>query len=360
MKQKSIYVSKPKIANKDKLLKDLRDIINSSIYTNDGPYLKKLEGKIKKKLGLKHVVCLANGTLGLNLALKALEVTGEVVTTPFTFVASSSAIFWNSCKPVFCDVSKDTFNIDENKIESLITKETTAILATHVFGNPCNIEKIGRIAKKFKLKVIYDASHCWSVNYKKKSILSYGDISVLSFNATKIFHTIEGGACITNKKSTGNTLRSMRYFGFDQNKNLKGIGINAKMSEFHAAVGLNNILGIKKVLAKYRVLYSYYKKNLNKNKFIFFQKLLDERNYNFSYFPIIFYSALEKEKIIKMLANLNIFPREYFSPSLNQVYDNSNKCINSDYLASRIICLPLHMDVKKSDVKKICNVINSL
>ena len=147
MRQKSIYVSKPKIANKNKLFKDLRGIINSSIYTNDGPCLKRLEEKIQKKLGLNNVICVANGTLGLNLALKALDVDGEVITTPFTFVASSSAILWNSCKPVFCDVSKNTFNIDENKIESLITEKTRAILATHVFGNPCKIEKISKIAK---------------------------------------------------------------------------------------------------------------------------------------------------------------------------------------------------------------------
>ena len=356
---KPLNISRPFIHDKNLLFKILNKSINKGIFTNNGPNLRSLENKLKKKIDNQNLSLVSNGTLGLNLAIKALDISGEIITTPFTYIATSSSIIWSACKPIYCDISLETFNIDADKIESLINKNTKAIIATHVFGNPCEISKINRIAKKYTLKVIYDASHCWNVIFNGKSILNYGDVSVISFNATKIFHTIEGGACIAKNNKIIKKINSMRFFGYDEKKNLKYYGINAKMSEFHAAVGMVNYKNSTNVHKKYKYIYKFYQKHLRDNKYIFFQTNTNLENHNFSYFPIIFYNKSIKKKVIYRLNKIKIFPREYFDISLDKVYGN-NDIKKSNYLASRILCLPIHSFVKNSQLANICSIINNI
>ena len=356
--KKDLYIARPTIFNKKKLKNKINEIISSNQYTNNGPNVLELEKKLKSKFNVENLSVVSNGTSGLNIAIKALEIKGEIITTPFTYIATTSSILWSNCKPVYCDISLDTFNIDEKQIEKLITKKTKAIIATHVFGNPCNIHKISNIAKKYKLKVIYDASHCWMVKFKNKNILDYGDISVISFNATKIFHTIEGGACVTRNKKILNKINQMKFFGYDSNKKIHNFGINAKMSEFHAAVGLTNLDYSKVIISKYRSNYLTYKKLLSDNKNIFFQKIKDFNDYNFSYLPIVFYDMKIKKKVLSSLSLKKIFLREYFDVSLDNLY-SSKKMKNSNYLTDRIICLPIHTYVSLKDIKLICKIINS-
>jgi len=355
---KRINVTKPIVHDQKLLFELLKKSLKSGIFTNNGPILKTFEKKVKQKLKVKNISIIANATLGLNLAINSLEIKGEIITTPFTYIATSSAIIWSSCKPVYCDVSLKTFNIDTNKIEKLINKNTKAIMVTHVFGVPCDISKISKIAKKYKLYVIYDASHCWGIHYKNKSILEYGDISVISFNATKFFHTIEGGACVSNNSNLIKKINSMKYFGYDENKKIRNSGINAKMSEFHAAVGIANLGGTNKVKQKYMLISQKYKEYLKNNTNFFFQQNINIEENNFTYFPIVFYNKKLKTKVIKNLNKKNIYPREYFDTSLDKIYGKFNNN-NSIYLSERILCLPVQYDLKYIDIKKICKIINN-
>lgn len=206
--------------------------------TNNGPLVNELEIKLQQYLALPHLLYVTNGTIALQLAIQALEIKGEVITTPFSFVATTSSIVWQGCKPVFVDIDEETLNIDPDKIEAAITPRTTAILATHVFGNPCDIDAIDRIAKKHNLKVVYDAAHCFGTQYKGKSIFAYGDVSTTSFHATKLFHTIEGGAVFTQNPDILKRMALMRNFGYSGVDTFSELGTNAKNSEFHAAMGL--------------------------------------------------------------------------------------------------------------------------
>ncbi len=356
---KAINITKPFLPHKEEFNVFLDRIWEQNWLTNNGPLVNDLEHSLKEKLNLINLLFTTNGTIALQMAIKALDLKGEIITTPFSYVATTSSIVWEGCKPVFVDIDKKTFNIDPSKIELAITKKTSAILATHVFGNPCNIESIESIAKKYNLCVIYDAAHCFGVDYKGKSILTYGDISTISFHATKLFHTVEGGAVCTNSNKLNYRLSKLRNFGHNGDAIFDGIGINGKNSEFHAAMGLANFKHIDSILEKRKKQYLYYKQKLNSPKFRF-QKITENTIYNYAYFPIVFKSEQILLKVKKVLENNKIYARRYFYPSLSSLkYVDKYSSPISDDIASRVLCLPIYHSLEIKEQRFICKLIIS-
>lgn len=352
-----INVTKPYLPPKGDFDILITKIWQRNWLTNNGPLVNELEVSLKEYLNLTHLLYTSNGTIALQMAIKTLELKGEIITTPFSYVATTSSIVWEGCKPVFVDIDKETLNIDASKIEYAINKNTSAILATHVFGNPCDIEQIEVIAKKHNLKVIYDAAHCFGVKYKGKSIFSYGDISTISFHATKLFHTVEGGAVCAKYDKLNYRLSKIRNFGHNGYAVFDGVGINGKNSEFHAAMGLANLKHIDSILAKRKEQYLYYKQKLNNSGFEF-QKITENTEYNYAYFPIVFKDEKLLLKIKKNLEDNNIFPRRYFYPSLSSLeYVDKYETPISDDIASRILCLPVFHTLSKKEQNMICNII---
>tara|TARA_B110000037_G_C17125182_1_gene507735 strand:+ start:3454 stop:4581 length:1128 start_codon:yes stop_codon:yes gene_type:complete len=328
--------------------------------TNRGELVQELESKISSLLDLENtnLICMNNGTTPLQIALKILGNEGEVITTPFSYVATTAAIVWENCKPVFVDIHPEYLTIDETKIEAAITPKTTCILATHVFGNPCNIEEIERIAKKHKLKVIYDAAHCFGVKYNGKSIFEYGDISTCSFHATKIFHTGEGGAIFCSDKDLYKKLYYSHNFGHDGEYEYNGLGINGKMSELSAAMGLSVLPYFKEIVSKRKDLVDYYNENLDMSHVKPIQ-LRESTIWNFAYFPVLFNTNGDLLNAIKNLKNRNIFPRRYFYPSLSKLpYVDYKLLENAENVSNNVLCLPLYHSLRLSDVTEICNWIN--
>jgi len=327
--------------------------------TNRGELVKELEVRLKAYLKVPNIIATTNGTLPLQIAIKALELKGEIITTPFSYVATTSAIVWESCTPIFVDIHPEYLTIDETKIEAGITPKTTAILATHVFGNPCNVETIEAIAKKHNLKVIYDAAHCFGVTYKGQSIFNYGDVSTCSFHATKLFHTGEGGALFCNDDKFYKTLFHHHNFGHKDQLSFNGIGINAKMSELQAALGLAVFPYIDEILKKRKLIVEFYNKYLDFNE-VKKIKIRDETSWNYSYYPIIFESEEMLLKVMKALNDKQIFPRRYFYPSLNTIRYTNGKCMPiSESIASRILCLPLYHELNFEDLNFICKLISN-
>jgi len=325
--------------------------------TNNGPLLNELELRLKDLLEIEHLLVLSNGTIALQIAISALDLTGEIITTPFSYVATTSSILWESCDPVMVDIDSKTLNIDAAKIEKAITPKTTAILATHVFGNPCDIEQIGDIAKKHNLKVIYDAAHAFGVKYKGKSLLSYGDISTCSFHSTKLFHTIEGGSVSTQDPKILKRMAMMRNFGHSSATEFGDIGINGKNSEFHAAMGLCNLKYVPEILATRKIICDRYKVNLS-DCTLKFQEIILEAEYNNAYCPVIFENEAILIKILKELNLNNIFPRRYFYPSLSELpYISGQNVPLAEDISRRILCLPLYHTLSIEEVDMICRII---
>ena len=334
---------------------------NNQWLTNRGELVVELEQKLTNYLELKDtkILCTNNGTIPLQIALKLLGNGGEVITTPFSYVATTSSIVWENCKPIFVDINPDYLTIDETKIEAAITDKTTCILATHVFGNPCNVEEIDRIAKKYSLKVIYDAAHCFGVKYKDKSIFEYGDISTCSFHATKLFHTGEGGAIFCNNEELFHKIFYSHNFGHNGPTEFFGLGINAKISELHASMGLAVFPYIDDIINKRAVIVSRYNEIIDFNKFKKL-KIRDFSDWNNSYYPIIFETEEELLEIVKKLNAKSIFPRRYFYPSLNKLPYISNVNMGvSESISSRILCLPLYFDLSDDIVISITDILNS-
>lgn len=324
--------------------------------TNRGTLLLELEEKLKAYLKVPNILATTNGTLPLQLAIKALGLKGEIITTPFSYVATTSTIFWEGCIPVFVDIHPEYLTIDETKIEAAITSKTTGILATHVFGNPCDVETIEKIAKKHKLKVIYDAAHCFGVTYKDKSIFEYGDVSTCSFHATKVFHTGEGGALFTGSDELNDKLFYHHNFGHFGPEVFQGVGINAKMSELQAAMGLAVLPYMQKILETRKGVVELYRNNLERLGVL---KLREETQWNYSYYPVLFENETQLLSIQELLNKENIFPRRYFYPSLNLLpYADKKSCPVSENIASRVLCLPLYHDLLEYEVLKICNILN--
>ena len=325
--------------------------------TNRGLLVKELEKKIKKYLNCTNILATTNGTLPLQISIKVLKLKGEIITTPFSYVATTSSIVWEGCKPVFVDINPKYLTIDETKIEKSITPKTCAILATHVFGNPCNVDSIYKIAKKYNLKIIYDAAHAFGVNYKDQSIFNYGDISTCSFHSTKIFHTGEGGALFTSNKKILNELFYHHNFGHKGKEDFYGLGINAKMSELHAALGLTILPYIDEIINCRKKIANIYRDKLHCLSTIEIRKNTD---WNYSYFPVIFNTEKELVRVMKALNNRNIFPRRYFYPSLDTLpYIKSHPCQLSQEISSKILCLPIYKELLPKEVELISKIIKN-
>jgi len=324
--------------------------------TNRGELVKELEDKLKTYLSVSNILITNNGTVPLQMALKLLGGGGEVITTPFSYVATTAAIIWENCTPVFVDIHPEYLTIDETKIEAAITSKTTAILATHVFGNPCAVDAIEFIAKKHHLKVIYDAAHCFGVRYQDKSIFDYGDVSTCSFHSTKLFHTGEGGAVFANDEDLRNKLFYSHNFGHNGPLDFYGLGINGKISELQAALGLAVIPYMETILKERKKVVDFYNKYLTKVQVL---KIRENTDWNYSYYPIIFESEEKLLEVQKVLSENIIFPRRYFYPSLNTIeYAKGQSMPVSESISSRICCLPLMVGLEEEDLQKICAIIN--
>lgn len=331
----------------------LERIWESNQLTNNGPLVKELEEKLKEYLGVKHLFFVSNGTIALQIAIKSLELQGEIITTPFSYVATTSSIVWEGCQPVFVDIDPHTLNIDPDLIEEAITAKTSAILAVHVYGHPCDVERIRSIADRHGLKVIYDAAHAFGVRYKGKSLLSNGDISTLSFHATKLFHTVEGGAVITNDDDIAHRIAYMRNFGHNGPEAFWGIGINGKNTEFHAAMGLCVLPRVPELIERRRAISELYDRLLE-GYGQFRPRLMDDATCNYAYYPIVFASVEDLLAAREALHAQHIYPRRYFYPSLNTLeYTPGRRCPVSEDIARRIMCLPLSHSLDNESVELI-------
>lgn len=337
----------------------LDQLWESRYLTNRGPLVRGLEHQIQEKLESRDLILVNNGTIAIQVAIKAYGLTGEIITTPFSYVATTSSIVWESCKPVFVDINKDYLTIDEELIEAAISDKTSAILATHVYGNPCHIERISEIALKHNLKVIYDAAHCFGVTYQGESIFNYGHVSTCSFHATKIFHTGEGGAIFCDSEDYDNIYHH-HNFGHKGPLQFVGLGINAKMSEFNGALGLSILPYFDNILAsrlKVTRLYDELLKDLPITK----PKVRQGTNQNYSYYPIIFSSEDVLLKAEQELLENEIVGRRYFYPGLNKLpYLPPNRLKVADHISSSVFCLPLYHDLDEQNVIKIANTLVSV
>lgn len=327
--------------------------------TNNGELVVALERKLKEYLGTENLLFTSNGTVVLQMALKALKITKEVITTPFSYVATTNAILWEGCHPVFVDIDLKNFCINADKIEDAITENTQAILATHVYGLPCNVEQIQTIAEKYNLKVIYDAAHAFGCIYKGISLLSYGDISTCSFHATKVFHTVEGG-CIVSNTELSEKLHIMRSFGH-RGDEYYGVGINGKNSEFHAAMGLANLPYIQKNISRRKEIHKLYIERLYGMELEFITIDETTTNFNYSYFPVIFPTEQLLLTVKAFLERHEINTRRYFYPSLNtlQYLSSTNSCPVSEEISKRILCLPMYPQLENKQVKNIASLISN-
>lgn len=352
-----IQVNKPFLPPREEYEKYIEGIWQRNWLTNNGPLVNELESKLKQYLQVSNLLFVNNGTIALQLAIKVLGLKGEIITTPFSFVATTSSISWENCKPVFVDIDSASLNIDPSKIEQAITKNTQAILATHVYGNPCDIEAIQRIADKHNLRVIYDAAHCFGTTYKGKSVFAYGDISITSFHATKLFHTIEGGAIFSNDDELIKRLDFMRNFGYNGPENFVEVGINCKNSEFHAAMGLANMKYLGDILASRKEQSMRYDQGLRP---IVHRKIEINKDcsFNHAYYPLI----LENEAItmhVKQTLEANkVFPRRYFYPSLNTVPLYRGEALPiSESISKGVLCLPLYHSLSNEEIDFISKII---
>lgn len=352
-----INVAKTYLPDKEKYKKYIDEIYENCWVTNNGTLVQKLEKRLAEYLGVKNIVLVSNGTVALEIAYRTLGLKGFVITTPFSFVATTSSLVTNQLLPIFADIEKNTFNINPKKIEKLITLNTSAILSVHVFGNACNVEEINKIASKYNLRVIYDAAHAFDVKYKEQSILNYGDISTLSFHATKLFHTIEGGALIINDDELVQKARYLINFGIKNQEEIPHLGTNAKMNEFEAAMGLCVLDDMEKIKNKRKSLIENYKKELK--GLVQFQEQNDHATENYSYFPILFKSEKELLKIQKALNSEQIFPRRYFYPSLDtlEYIEPKQECKISRDISKRILCLPVYYDLENEIQIQIITII---
>jgi dTDP-4-amino-4,6-dideoxygalactose transaminase len=351
-----IPVTKPFSPPIGEYQKLLEGIWERSWFTNDGPLVQQLEQELRDYLNIPNLLYVSNGTIALQIAIKALGITKEIITTPFSYVATTSSIVWEGCTPVFVDIDPHTLNIDPTKIEKAITSETEAILATHCFGNPCDIDAIDSIAKKYNIKVIYDAAHCFGTKYKGKSVFSYGDVSTVSFHATKLYHTIEGGAVFASDPEVLRRMSYMRNFGHNGPEQFEGVGINGKNSEFHAAMGVINLTYVDEILNTRRRLVNVYD-SLTHGLPLTRPVAYESSEPNSSYYPIIFRNEEALLRVKVNLENYKIFPRRYFYPSLNLLEYVNGSCPVSEDISSRIMCLPLYHDLSSFDQERIIVLI---
>lgn len=353
-----IPVTKPFLPPQEAYSKYLNGIWQRNWLTNMGPLASELEMKLKEHLQLNHLLFVTNGTVALQMAIKALDLKGEIITTPFSFIATTSSIVWEGCQPVFVDIDEESLNIDASKIEAAITEKTSAILATHVYGNPCDVIAIEKIAAKHHLKVIYDGAHAFGVQIKGKSIFEYGDISTCSLHATKLYHSIEGGLIMTKDAALLKKLAYIRNFGFNGPEAFAELGINGKNSEFHAAMGLTNLDYINKINTQRKALTERYDEKLKTLKARRPVWHTHSEN-NFAYYPIVFENEKAMLKSMDYLKTHEIFTRRYFYPSLANTlpYLEPQDFEITDKVAQCVLCLPLYPDLSLEEVDLICRLL---
>lgn len=353
-----ISVTKPFLPPQEEYEKYLSGIWKRQWVTNMGPLASELEMKLKEHLFVKHMLFVTNGTVALQMAIKALNLKGEIITTPFSFVATTSSIVWEGCSPVFVDINRQSLNIDPAKIEASITRNTSAILATHVFGNPCDVEAIDEIARKHKLKVIYDGAHAFGVEVNGRSVFEYGDISTCSLHATKLYHSGEGGLIITKDAALLKKLAFIRNFGFNGPEAFAELGINGKNSEMHAAMGLANFPYIGRIHQTRKILTERYNEKLSGLKAVRPQWHKSATR-NYAYYPILFDEGGLMHECIKQLRSKEIFTRRYFYPSLANTlpYLEPKTFEVTDEVSRRVLCLPLYVDLSLEEVDLICRIL---
>ncbi len=355
----NITVTKPFLPPIEDYQRYLREIWTRGWLTNNGPLVNELELRLKQYLNIEHLLYVVNGTIALQVAIKALGLTGEVITTPFSYVATTSSLLWEGCEPVMVDILHDTLNLDPTRIEEAITKRTTGILATHVYGNACEIEAIETIAKAHDLKVIYDGAHAFASAYRGRSLLSYGDVSTTSFHATKLFHTVEGGMVCAREPELLRKMSLLRNFGHASPTDFECPGINGKSSEFHAAMGLCNLPHVAEILRLRRELSMHYTAQLSAAS-VRRPTVTAECDYNHAYYPVIFDSEAVLTKVVAALTANNIFPRRYFYPSLSRLPYLKRRFETpiSDNISPRVLCLPLYHSLTTEEVDMICRLIH--
>ncbi len=355
--RKRVNVTKAFLPPIEDYIQYIERIWESHQLTNNGPLVRELESKLKDYLGVRHLFFVSNGTIALQLAIKALNLRGEIITTPFSYVATTSSIIWEGCRPVFVDIDPETLCLNPTLIEEAINPDTTAILATHVYGHPCDLDSIENIAGRHGIKIIYDGAHAFGSCLNGRSLLAHGDISICSFHATKLFHTVEGGCIITRAEETGRTISLMRSFGHIGEEDYYCAGINGKNSEFHAAMGLAVLPRVKFLIERRKSLSEIYDRDLSAVN-LTFPKKEKKLEYNYSYYPVIFGSEDQMLKIREVLNKEGIYPRRYFYPSLNQLpYCWGKPCPISEDISKRILCLPLYPEMDESLVEKITRTI---
>jgi dTDP-4-amino-4,6-dideoxygalactose transaminase len=360
-----ITVTRPDLPPIEEYVDYLKKIWSSRWLTNDGELLQSFEKELINYLGVHNIVLTTNGTIALQVALKALDLKGEVITTPFTFAATTNVILWEGLTPVFADIDPDTFNIDPEDVERKITDRTCAILAVHVYGNPCYVERLQKIADQYGLKLIYDAAHAFGVEYKGRPVLEYGDISVLSFHATKVMNTIEGGALVVRDAKTKETVRLLVNHGIKSEEEVLLPGTNGKMSEFQAAMGLCNLRTVDKKIQLRGNLYNNYKRTLGGIRNLKFQTVLASK-YNYAYMPICLENMAMRDGLYDELIRNGVKPRKYFYPlTVNFDYNRSMNLVekyalhNALDVSNRVLCLPLYSDLQIGEAGKVIGLIKN-
>lgn len=361
MNNKPVFVTRPSLPPLEEYTDLLQQVWETGILTHNGPLVQRFEGEFSRLLGIDDFVTTTNGTVALQMAIKALELEGEIITTPFSWIATISAIKWERCVPVFCDIDPGTLNIDVNKIESLINERTVAIMPVHTFGTACDVNAIAALAKKHNLKVIYDAAHAVGTQVEGKSVFEYGDISATSLHSTKLINTAEGGGCVTQNAQLLEKLKRIRFFGHDDNKIIVEDGFNGKMTEVHAALGLANLRYYNDILSDRKDKYQKYKAGLQGNSSITFQDTANGQT-NYSYFPVIFETEDILHRVVKLLADQEIYPRRYFYPSLNlheQVMKSVPMPVSED-ISKKILCLPLFWKLNNEVIDIVVDCIQKI
>jgi dTDP-4-amino-4,6-dideoxygalactose transaminase len=361
-----IYVTRPELPSLDEFIPDLRKIWDSRILTNGGPFHDQFERSLCEYLGVKHIALFTNATIGLVTALQALRITGEVITTPYSFVATAHSLLWNGIKPVFVDIDAATLNLDPRKIEAAITPQTTAIMPVHCYGHPCDVERIQAIADNYGLKVIYDAAHAFGVRCHCGSVLTHGDLSVLSFHATKVFTTFEGGAIVCPDAKIRQRINYLKNFGFADEVTVVAPGINGKMSEFNAALGLLQLKGIDQAIDKRRVIDERYRDGLANIEGLSCVEAAGERRCNYAYFPILIQPGypLSRDALYRKFRDENIWVRRYFYPLISDfpMYRGlpSAACANlpvATRIAQQVLCLPIYPGLSHDQVDRVLDIL---
>ena len=363
---KEITVTSPLLPSLDDFIPMLKDIWDRKWLTNNGHYHRELEKALAEYLGVEYLSLFTNGTLPLITALQALRITGEVITTPYSFVATTHSIWWNGLKPVFVDVEEETGNINPEKIEEAITPHTTAIIPVHVYGTPCNMKRIKEIADIYGLKIIYDAAHAFGVKKDGESILKAGDMSTLSFHATKVYNTIEGGALICHDEATKKRIDFLKNFGFANETTVVAPGINSKMDEIRAAYGLLNLKQVDSAIAKRKAIAEKYRAALKDEPGIRCLNDIEGVRHNYAYFPIFISQeyGISRDALYEKLKEHNIYGRRYFYPLIStfSAYKGLDSAKPSNLpvaykLADQVLCLPMFADLQNEDVERIINII---